>query len=130
MKDLMRGERKVIIPIISLALVQKWQRRPFLGQITPLFSIMLMNGTLSRCGGITPEFWFETQSRHCVFGTPDRMSLQGMMTEKEVDLSMLSMTVQSLTHLLNVGATTTAKSRRQHVRKVTGGSPCRQPPPL
>jgi hypothetical protein len=35
---------------------------------------------------------------------------------------MLSMTAQSLTHLLNVGATTTAKSRRQHVRKLPEGA--------
>jgi hypothetical protein len=35
---------------------------------------------------------------------------------------MLSMTVQSLTHLLNVGATTTAKSRRQHVRNLPEGA--------
>jgi hypothetical protein len=35
---------------------------------------------------------------------------------------MFSMTVQPLTHLLNVGATTTAKSRRQHVRKLPEGA--------
>jgi hypothetical protein len=41
-----------------------------------------------------------------------------MMVEREVDPSNSSMTVRSLTHLLDVGATTTAKSRRQHVRKL------------
>src|SRR6267154_5322607 len=45
------------------------------------------------------------------------------MVEREVDPSNPSMTVRSLTHLLDVGATTTAMSRRLHVRKLPEG-PC------
>jgi hypothetical protein len=43
------------------------------------------------------------------------------MVERVVDPSNPSMTVRSLTQLLDAGATTTAKSRRQHVRKLPEG---------